>query len=262
MKFFLGTHKACWLGRLDVPLFVSRRTLAPMKTLPRARGPWALDSGGFTELSMHGRWTVSPKEYVAQVRRFAQEIGQLAWAAPQDLMCERKVWRGGVEVGIDMIERTGLSVPTHQLWTVANYNELRYLAPELPIIPVLQGWTMGDYMDHVEMYDKSGHDLGKLPLVGLGTVCRRQNTIRAGIIVREIRGMVPGIKLHGFGVKTTGLEDFGGELESADSLAWSYDARRADPLPGHTHKACNNCAEYAMAWRERLLEKLGREEAA
>jgi hypothetical protein len=46
-------------------------------------------------------------------------------------------------------------------------------------------------------------------------------------------------------------------------MAWSDEARRAPPLPGHDepgpgrrtgHINCANCAEYALAWRERLLE--------
>jgi O-acetyl-ADP-ribose deacetylase (regulator of RNase III) len=32
--------------------------------------PWALDSGGFTELSLHGRWKATPAAYVAAVRRY------------------------------------------------------------------------------------------------------------------------------------------------------------------------------------------------
>ena len=51
MKFYLGTHQTGWLAKLDVPLFVSRRRLATLRKLPRAVGSWALDSGGFTELS-------------------------------------------------------------------------------------------------------------------------------------------------------------------------------------------------------------------
>jgi hypothetical protein len=50
------------------PLFVNRNALfgkdssyARTGKLPRARGPWALDSGGFTELTTHGRWTITPR---------------------------------------------------------------------------------------------------------------------------------------------------------------------------------------------------------
>ena len=48
----------------------------------------------------------------------------------------------------------------------------------------------------------------------------------------------------------------GHALASADSLAWSYDARRRPPLPGHTHKNCANCQPYALTWRTRVLNSL------
>jgi hypothetical protein len=85
--FFLGTHQPHWLG-LGVPLFVSDRRLRRYRTLPRAGTGWALDSGGFTELSTYGHWDAgpTPAEYVARIRRYAVDIGQLAWAAPQDWM--------------------------------------------------------------------------------------------------------------------------------------------------------------------------------
>jgi hypothetical protein len=76
MTFWLGTHRPNWLGLTDVPLFVSRRTLAPRRTFPRARGVWALDSGGFSELSLFGEWQTSPRQYVAEVRRFRDELGR------------------------------------------------------------------------------------------------------------------------------------------------------------------------------------------
>ncbi|MGY1934348.1 deazapurine DNA modification protein DpdA family protein [Nocardia gipuzkoensis] len=42
---------------------------------------------------------------------------------------------------------------------------------------------------------------------------------------------LPGIRLHGLGVETTGLSRYGALLSSADSMAWSYCARRERPLP-------------------------------
>jgi hypothetical protein len=86
--FWLGTHQPGWLARLDVPLFASHRTLRDRRRLPRAIAPWALDSGGFTELTLHGRWRTIPGEYAEAVARYASEVGRLAWAAPQDWMCE------------------------------------------------------------------------------------------------------------------------------------------------------------------------------
>lgn len=51
--FYLGTSEVRWLGQANVPLFISHRRLAPRKSFPRALTGWALDSGGFTELSMY-----------------------------------------------------------------------------------------------------------------------------------------------------------------------------------------------------------------
>ncbi len=48
MRFWLGTHLPHWLSHVDTPLFVSRTRLQHRTTLPRARGPWALDSGAFS----------------------------------------------------------------------------------------------------------------------------------------------------------------------------------------------------------------------
>jgi hypothetical protein len=253
MRFYLGTHKAGWLWSTAaaVPLFVSHRTLA--KTLHRATCSWALDSGGFTELSRYGEWRTTPAEYVRAVARYEREIGRLDWAAPQDHMCEPWIIQGG-----NGFPGTGLSVDRHQHLTVDNFVELRELWPQhsdrpCPFIPVLQGWTVGDYIRCREMYRAAGVDLAAEKVVGLGSVCRRQNTIRIGAIVGMLADELP---LHGFGVKTSGLQSYGRQLASADSMAWSLDARRSAPMPGHTHQSCANCQEYAAQWRSELLDKL------
>lgn len=85
MRFYLGTHKAQWLGRTAVPLFISHRTLHARKTLPRALGPWALDSGGFTEISLKGHWGPDDQAYADAVLRYQAEIGQFAFASTRDL---------------------------------------------------------------------------------------------------------------------------------------------------------------------------------
>lgn len=219
-RFYLGTHEVAWLSKTSVPLFISRRRLAPRRSLPRALGPWSLDSGGFTEISLNGRFTVSPLGYAREVRRFASEIGGLAWAAPQDWMCEP-----------DMVARSGLTVAEHQRRTIASYLELQSIAPDLPWIPVLQGWTVWSYFSHVDAYARAGIDLAEEPLVGVGSVCRRQDTTAAAGIFRGLATMYK-LRLHGFGVKTTGLRAAGDALVSADSMAWSARARREPALPG------------------------------
>ena len=252
--FYLGTHQPGWLATAGVPLFVSDRRLRVYKRLPVAIAPWACDSGGFTELQTYGRWTVSPTEYVARLRRYRDDIGHLMWAAPQDWMCEDIVIRGG-QIGPVRFAGTGLSVAEHQRRTVANFAQLRELAPDLAIIPVVQGQTPDDYLRCVELYWSMLHlDLTTMPLVGLGSVCRRQATGEAGRIIAALRAA--GLdRLHGFGFKVLGLAQHGHRLVSADSMAWSVDARRRQtPMPGCTnHRNCANCLRFALRWRTGVL---------
>ncbi len=241
--FYLGTHRPHWLARPVPPLFVSHRRLRGYKTLPIAAGRWALDSGGYTELDRFNGWVTTVDEYVAAVRRYRDEIGNLDWAAPMDWLCVPS-----------MVEKTGLSVLEHQERTVANLVELRGRAPDLPFIPVLQGWAVADYERCIDLYGQAGVDLACEPIVGVGSVAARQATLETDDIMRCVAGR--GISIHAFGVKTRGLANFADVLTSADSMAWSYDARRSPPMAGCSHRSCANCIDYALRWRERLLGNL------
>lgn len=154
-----------------------------------------------------------------------------------------------------MLAKTKLTVEDHQRLTIDNYERLLTLAPELPWVPVLQGWTIGDYWEHQEAYEAGGHRLASLPLVGIGSVCRRQGTTSAGAVLHSFRH--DGLRLHGFGFKASGLRLSHEDLTSADSMAWSLNARRNPPHPDCTHAKCSNCSRYALAWREELLGRLG-----
>jgi hypothetical protein len=103
--FYLGAHQPHWLQLAGFPLFVSHRQLA------RRRGPfrpaacrWALDSGGFTELSLHGRWVTPAGAYADAADRCSRQLGRLDFAAPQDWMCEPAI-----------LARTGLTIREHQV---------------------------------------------------------------------------------------------------------------------------------------------------
>jgi hypothetical protein len=247
-RFYLGTHRPYWLWRPDVPpLFVSRRRLAEVKTLYRAVTPWALDSGGFTEIATYGRFETSPEAYVEEARLWQDGIGSMEWAAIQDWMCEP-----------EMVAKSGLTVETHQYRTVDSFLYLRRLAPDVNWLPVIQGYTHAEYMRCVEMYGREGIDLRKFEAVGLGSVCRRQHTQVAEDVIRELSAF--GIRLHAFGFKTQGLERCHHLLASADSMAWSREARWADPLPGCKHERCNNCIRWAIRWHDRLARRLRKQE--
>lgn len=239
-QFWLGTHVPNWLHKCDIPLMVSNRRLRGYKKLTPATCQWFLDSGGFTELSLNGTWTIGVSEYVDQIHRYMTEIGNLKWVSPQDWMCEP--W---------IIAKTGLSVEEHQRRTIANLLELRDLIPEAPIIPVLQGWSIGDYASHLSQYLDAGIDLRDEPMVGLGSVCRRQATDEIGEIVAMLHG--EGLRLHGFGCKMAAVKKYGHMLASADSMAWSFGGRYISPCPQRPVANCANCLHHAMDWRDKLL---------
>ncbi|MEO3869570.1 hypothetical protein ABGB18_12125 [Nonomuraea sp. B12E4] len=284
--FYLGTHHPHWLADerfRDVRLFVSSRRLRHRKTLPRAVGRWALDSGGFTEIKMYGQWTITAAEYAELVCWYARDIGMPDFVAPMDWMCEppiiygknqhlqhtdpryfhgTRAARGIPPDGPD--EPLDDAVRKHQTWTVANYLELRDLLPaELKkrLIPVAQGWLLSHYLEILRMYADAGVDLRTLPLVGLGSVCRRQHTGEIAEIVATLadRGLR---NTHGFGVKADGLDLYGADLSSADSQAWS-DGERHRGYPRFpecvgVHKNCANCPKAALRWHGKVLDRLTR----
>lgn len=249
LMFYVGFHHGRALERSSVPLFVSYRTLAKYQRhgdpFPKARCLYSLDSGGFTELSTFGDWTIDPDEYGGAVYRFMEDCGRPVFASPQDWMCEP--W---------IVAKTGLSVRTHQQLTIENFVYLRENFPHAPWIPVLQGWSLDEYLQHAADYAAAGIDLATERLVGLGSVCRRQSTAEIGAITDTFKAR--GYRLHGFGVKAEGLEQYGHNLASADSLAWSFGARRRGiRLPDCKHPGdCRNCLRYATHWRESVVASL------
>ena len=137
---------------------------------------------------------------------------------------------------------------------MANFVHLRSSAPDLPFIPVLQGWTVSDYEWCMNLYSRAGVNLWKEPLIGVGSVCRRQATGEIDVIMERLAGY--GLPLHGFGVKAGGQRLYGSLLASSDSMAWSFTARHSPPLTGCTHKTCANCLRYALKWRANVMRSL------
>lgn len=280
MSFYLGGHRPYWLSDSPVPMFISATTLGEYKGYDEkwpialrggmGNAPWALDSGGFTELKIHGEWRQHPDDYGGAVVRFMDEYGMLPpdFVATQDWMCEPVVIKGGTYKGVTFAG-TGLTIRDHIELTVENY---LYLAEEFYFVPWLipmQGYRIDDYLLCEQMLLDAGVDLtGEFhgdgsgrPLIGLGSVCRREATSEVLEIVQTFADK--GYRLHGFGVKTDGLKRYGHLLDSADSMAWSYAARMENiRLPDTawgacTHSGiCNNCLRWALTWREIVLAGL------
>jgi hypothetical protein len=231
-RVMLGGWLPLWLA--------SGVAFATSERLPRARAPWVLDSGGFSELSMFGEWRTASRAYVASVERYVSEVGLLTWAAVQDWMCEP--W---------ILKKTGFDVREHQYRSVISYLELMLRAPHIPWCPVIQGWEASDYLQHGDMYERAGVRLADLPVVGIGSICRRQGT-RGAIDVLAYFAKA-GVRVHGFGLKTTAVRGLASLLSSADSMAWSYGAMKKGLHCGQPPVPCANHMHYALEWRDDVL---------
>lgn len=175
-----------------------------------------LDSGAFTELHLHGEYRSTVEEYAAELRRLHEGgIVKIAVAVAQDYMCEPF-----------MLKKTGLTIADHQRLTIERYDALLAAEPGVPIMPVLQGYSPADYVRHLALY---GDRLTPGMWVGVGSVCKRNGDPESIVdVLSTIKAVRPDLRLHGFGVKRTSLLHPGVRalLHSADSMAWSFSARK------------------------------------
>lgn len=229
-EFYCGTHQlhhACHLNLSFISVNRLRRRRAgklSRRKAPFAVGRWIMDSGAFSELSREQDkaedGTLLPNDYRFEVSEYANLIdqwagnGELVAAVVQDYMCEPFI-----------LAKTGLTVFEHQQKTVARYDELLRYEPKVYILPVLQGYEPADYVRHLQMY---GSRLAPGAWVGVGSVCKRNAKPESVLrVLQAIKHHRPDLRLHGFGLKITALADprIRSLLWSADSMAWSFNAR-------------------------------------
>lgn len=211
MEFYVGLHHPFHARYFD-------RACISINTLRARRSgfvanDWILDSGAFTELARYGEYREAPEKYAEQINRWKHN-GKMLAAVSQDYMCEPFILR-----------KTGLSIESHQRLTIERYRSLRELT-DAYVLPVLQGYDPSDYVAHIAKYG----DL--LPLgawTGVGSICKRNTNVESvAFVLSAIKLSRPDLRLHGFGLKSTALADsyIRSLLYSADSMAWSFAARR------------------------------------
>jgi hypothetical protein len=159
VKFYVGLHQPSDAKHFEQACISINRLLTRRQAITARL---LVDSGAFSELSIHGRYRHAPSVYADQLRRLGG-VAAIDVVVAQDYMCEP--W---------IVAKTGLSV-------------------------------------------------------GVGSICKR-NGDPAGVrrVLRAIREARPDLELHGFGLKITTLRcpDIVDRLASADSMAWSYHARK------------------------------------
>jgi len=213
MIFYVGLHQPSDAQHLDRCMVSVNRLRGRVSDFDVAE--WIMDSGAFTEVTKHGGYQRPPEEYAAQVDRWSR-CGQLLAAATQDWMCEPFA-----------LESTGLSLDDHQRLTVERYDRIRQAVTRgTYVLPVLQGFQPGEYVEHVRAY---GDRLPPGAWVGVGSVCKRNGSVgEIEAVLGAIKNERPDLRLHGFGLKLTAFTSAYARdcLYSADSMAWSYSARK------------------------------------
>ncbi|MGH6644635.1 MAG: DUF7221 family queuine tRNA-ribosyltransferase-like protein, partial [Bradyrhizobium sp.] len=244
LRFFVGLHQPSDASHFERACISIRRLWKRVKPIHCLEV--LVDSAAFTELLLHGRYREGVSVYAQRLYELhTNGIVQIAAAVAQDYMCEPF-----------MLAKTGLTVLEHQRLTIERYD---HLVAELvsrfgvaaverlpfPVMPVLQGYAPEDYARHVGMYGdrlRSERPADVPPeleavedrpppgmWVGVGSVCKRNGKPERILeVLCAIHSVRPDLRLHGFGVKTTSLEHEGVRslLSTADSLGWSFAARR------------------------------------
>ena len=212
MRFFTGLHQPSDAQFFDAA-FISVNRLRNRKS-PFKVGDWIMDSGAFSTIATYGGYPHPVEEYAAHINRWKNN-GHLLAVVSQDYMCEPV-----------MLAKTGLTIAAHQKLTIERYDRLLQCVTDCYILPVLQGYAPGDYVEHLAMY---GDRLAHGAWVGVGSICKRNGNPQAILeVLTAIKAVRPDLRLHGFGLKTIALANpaIRDLLHTADSMAWSFAARR------------------------------------
>jgi hypothetical protein len=204
----------------------------------------ALDSGGYVAMKRYGRYRWSVEQYVGLAKAMGPE-----WWAQMDFCCEPDLIGGSSSVGkrIDLSARH-----LEECQRIAAANNIR--RP----MPVLQGWKPSDYCQgpiYEQNYDWP-------TLVGVGSVCRRHLNGPNGLfrVISALDDVLPPhVKLHLFGVKGTAAAVLATHhrIESIDSMAWSFRARKHAL---HDDVPCTNEVRAAVMgqWYENASASINR----
>lgn len=222
MQFFVGLHQPSDAKRF-ARAFISVNRLKPRRSLDV--GEWIMDSGAFSTILRHGGYPDPVRDYAREIHRW-KNVGTLLAAVTQDYMCEPA-----------MLKMTGLTIAEHQRLTIRRYDLLRSYVPDVYIMPVLQGYEPRDYVRHLHDY---GDRLAHGAWVGVGSICKRNaHPFSVARILSAIKRARPDLQLHGFGLKLTALKSarIRSLLATADSMAWSFSARRQGRNPNDWREA-------------------------
>jgi len=221
MIFFTGISNISHASKVDYSFISINRLIGKRKRKSDFEAKtWIMDSGAFSQVSTAGEHHLTAGEYAEQINRWSR-CGILVRAVAQDYMCEDFI-----------LDKLGRTVEEHQKMTINNYVQLDLIRErkeiDVPIMPVLQGYEPEEYAKHVQDY---GSSLKQNAWVGVGSICKRNSNPESIIdVLNAILEIRPDLRLHGFGIKKTCLQDSAirDRLFSADSMAWSFKSKKKE----------------------------------
>ena len=232
MIFFTGISNISHESKVDYSFISINRLIGKRKRKSDFEAKtWIMDSGAFSQVSTFGDHHLTAGEYAEEINRWSR-CGILVRAVAQDYMCEDFI-----------LKKLGRTVEEHQEMTIALYKELIAETKDydVTIMPVLQGYEPYEYANHVQDY---GSLLKEYAWVGVGSICKRNSNPDSVIdVLKAILTIRPDLRLHGFGIKKTCLQDSAirDRLFSADSMAWSYKSPKKEDY------------NEAIRYRDRIL---------
>ncbi|WP_313806630.1 hypothetical protein [Sphingobium sp.] len=204
-----------------------------------------LDSAGFVATARYGAFPWSIAHYVALAAAFP-----FRWWASADYCVEQEIAADRAQV-LERLSRT----------IAANF-ECRRRADDHGILstmmPVIQGRRPCDYE---RCLDALWGLIERAPLIGVGSMCRREVAGPEGLIavVEHLDRILPrSIRLHLFGVKGPAIPyllPFGKRIRSIDSQAYGTSARR-EALSRGISKTDRFVADHLETWLGRQVGRL------
>jgi hypothetical protein len=185
--------------------------------------PVHLDSGGFVSAVRYRGFPWTVEHYLDLCAAAPWQ-----WFASADMCVEPEVAHNRTEV-LDRISGTARLNRECLLAARARGIENRF-------VPVAQGWHPHDYLRCLDRMP----DISRFPVLGVGSMCRRHVEGDTGILrIVDVLDRALGssaIRLHLFGIKTTGMAELRdhARIASVDSQAYGVAARQNARKGGFT----------------------------
>ena len=170
-----------------------------------------LDSGGYSFFSRWGDYPFSIEDYVS-LAHLLQDQYPLYRVATLDYPCEPDINRSHLMTNEDRITKTVYNA-------VSCYDADK----TLPWLPVIQGYTLDEYLHCVDLYNEAGIISDYW---AVGSLCSRKGELRSiKYLLTNLKELaLSNVKVHAFGLNIPYIKDpqIFDLLYSSDSAAWTF----------------------------------------